>query len=149
MEVLIKNSKSLIDLLGGKDLIKIKLNSAFDLIELSNQGLTKASIESLIDHLGVTKKNFTEDILHFSVKTLERKKSADKLDKYTSSHVIEIAKVVEHAYEVFEDENIVKRWLKTPNNALKQMKPLDLFYIPTGLAMVDNILGRIEDGVYT
>jgi len=149
MEVLIKNSKSLIDLLGGEDLIKIKLNSAFDLIELSNQGLTKASIESLIDHLGVTKKNFTEDILHFSVKTLERKKSLDKLDKYTSSHVIEIAKVVEHAYEVFEDENIVKRWLKTPNNALKQMKPLDLFYIPTGLAMVDNILGRIEDGVYT
>jgi len=149
MEVLAKNRKNLINLLGGKKLISRPLNSVFDLIELSNQGLTKASVESLISHMGMTRKNFAEDILHLSVKTLERKKSEDKLDKYASSHVIEIAKVVEHAFEVFEEENKVQRWLNTPNNALNQMKPLDLFYLPTGLAMVDNILGRIEEGVYT
>jgi len=149
MEVLAKNRKNLINLLGGKKLITKPLNSVFDIIELSNQGLTKASVESLISHIGMTRKNFAEDILHFSVKTLERKKSEDKLDKYASSHVIEIAKVVEHAFEVFEDENKVQRWLNTPNPALNQMKPLDLFYLPTGLAMVDQILGRIEEGVYT
>ena len=149
MEVLAKNRKNLINLLGGKKLISRPLNSVFDLIELSNQGLTKASVESLISHMGMTRKNFAENILHLSVKTLERKKSEDKLDKYASSHVIEIAKVVEHAFEVFEEENKVQRWLNTPNNALNQMKPLDLFYLPTGLAMVDNILGRIEEGVYT
>jgi len=149
MELLAKNRKNLINLLGGKKLISRPLNSVFDLIELSNQGLTKASVESLISHMGMTRKNFAEDILHLSVKTLERKKSEDKLDKYASSHVIEIAKVVEHAFEVFEEENKVQRWLNTPNNALNQMKPLDLFYLPTGLAMVDNILGRIEEGVYT
>ena len=149
MEVLAKNRKNLINLLGGKKLITKPLNSVFDIIELSNQGLTKASVESLISHIGMTRKNFAEDILHLSVKTLERKKSEDKLDKYASSHVIEIAKVVEHAFEVFEDENKVQRWLNTPNSALNQMKPLDLFYLPTGLAMVDQILGRIEEGVYT
>ena len=149
MELLAKNRKNLINLLGGKKLISRPLNSVFDLIELSNQGLTKASVESLISHMGMTRKNFAENILHLSVKTLERKKSEDKLDKYASSHVIEIAKVVEHAFEVFEEENKVQRWLNTPNNALNQMKPLDLFYLPTGLAMVDNILGRIEEGVYT
>lgn len=149
MEVLMKNRKNLLNLLGGKDLIHMKLNSVFDLIELSNQGVTKASVEALISHMGMTKKNFAEDILNFSVKTLERKKSDDKLDKYASSHVIEVAKVVEHAYEVFEEEAKVQRWLNAPNSALNQMKPLELFYLPTGLAMVDNILGRIEEGIYS
>ena len=149
MEVLMKNRKNLLNLLGGKDLIHMKLNSVFDLIELSNQGLTKASVEALISHMGMTKKNFAEDILNFSVKTLERKKSDDKLDKYASSHVIEVAKVVKHAYEVFEDEAKVQRWLNAPNSALNQMKPIELFYLPTGLAMVDNILGRIEEGIYS
>ncbi len=149
MEVLAKSRKNLINLLGGKKLITTPLNSVFDLIELSNQGLTKASVEALISYMGMTRKTFAEEILHVSVKTLERKQSEDKFDKYASSHIIEIAKVVEHAYEVFEDERKVQRWLNTPNRALNQMKPLDLFYLPTGLAMVDNILGRIEEGVYS
>ena len=97
----------------------------------------------------VTKKNFAEDILNLSVKTLERKKSDDLLDRQTSSHVIEVAKVVEHAFDVFEDEEKVQKWLSTPNRALNQMKPLDLFYMPTGLGMVNNVLGRIEEGVYS
>ena len=71
------------------------------------------------------------------------------LDNYTSCQVIEIAKVVEHAFEVFEDESRVQKWLNTPNQALNQLKPLSLFHIPTGLAMVNQILKRIEEGIYS
>jgi putative toxin-antitoxin system antitoxin component (TIGR02293 family) len=140
---------SLIGLLGGVDLITDKIGSAFDLITLSNKGIKKASLDALAGHMGMTKKNFAEDILNLSVKTLERKKSDDLLDRQTSSHVIEVAKVVEHAFDVFEDEEKVQKWLSTPNRALNQMKPLDLFYMPTGLGMVDNVLSRIEEGVYS
>jgi len=56
---------------------------------------------------------------------------------------------VEHAFEVFEDETSVKQWLNAPNRALGGARHLDLFYIPTGLGMVDNILGRMEYGVYS
>ncbi|MBB5637476.1 putative toxin-antitoxin system antitoxin component (TIGR02293 family) [Pedobacter cryoconitis] len=143
------HENSLVYLLGGTDLIREKIKSAFDLITLSNQGIKKASLDALVSHMGMTKKSFAEDILNLSVKTLERKKADDVLDKYTSSHVIEVTKVVAHAFEVFEDEEKMQKWLNTPNRALNQMKPLDLFYIPTGLAMVDNVLGRIEEGVYS
>jgi len=139
----------IVHLLGGAKLVNRPLSTGFDLINLSNEGISKASLEALINHLGVTKKSFSEDVLDISVKTLERKKSTDKLDKRTSSHVIEIAKVVEHAFEVFEDSEKVKRWINTPNRALNHIKPIDLFYIPTGLGMVDDILGRIEHGVYS
>jgi len=140
---------NLVNLLGGKRIVTKPILSEFDIISLSNEGITKASLDALIGHLGISKKAFSENILDASVKTLERKKSTDKLDKHTSSLVIEIAKVVEHAFAVFEDEEKVKNWLNTPNRALNNMKPIDLFYIPTGLNMVNTILGRIEEGVYS
>lgn len=136
-------------LLGGSEMLDTKIKSGFDLIELSNNGITKGSLDTLIGYLGVSKKAFTENVLGMSVKTLERKKSSDKLDRRTSSHIIEIAKVVEHVFEVFENTELMQKWLSTPNRALNNMKPIDLFYLPTGLAMVDKILGRIEEGVYS
>jgi putative toxin-antitoxin system antitoxin component (TIGR02293 family) len=154
MKTAIKKSKaggglSFIHLLGGKNIVTQPIRSEFDIISLSNEGITKASLDALIGHLGISKKAFSENILDSSVKTLERKKSTDKLDKRISSHVIEIAKVVEHAFVVFEDEEKVKKWLNAPNRALNNIKPIDLFYLPTGLGMVDDILGRIEYGVYS
>lgn len=138
-----------VDFLGGKNIITKPVQTEFDIIALSNDGLTKASLDALISHLGISKKAFSENILDASVKTLERKKTTDKLDKHTSSIVIEIARVVEHAFNVFESEEKVKSWLNTPNRALNHIKPINLFYIPTGLGMVNDVLGRIEDGVYS
>lgn len=154
MEILekeIKNSKpvSLINLLGGKTLVKTDLSTDFDLIALSQQGITKASLESLIAYIGISKKTFIENILDLSVKTIERKKNNDLLGQHISSHILEIAKVVAHAFSVFEDEKKVQKWLITPNRALNNTQPIDLFMMPTGLNMVDQILGRIEEGVYS
>ena len=136
-------------MLGGKNIVTKPIRSEFDIIDLINNRLTKASLDALVGHLGISKKAFSENILDASVKTLERKKSTDKLDKHTSSLVIEIAKVVEHAFVVFESEDKVKSWLNAPNKALNNIKPIDLFYMPTGLNMVNDILGRIEEGVYS
>lgn len=138
-----------VSLLGGQEIIGKGIKTEFDLITLSNQGLTKASLDSLISFLGVPKKHFIEQVLNMSVKTIERKKSDDRLDRHTSSHMIEIAKVVEHAMEVFEDEDKVRDWLATPNRALNGMRPLELFHMPTGLALVNTVLGRIEEGIYS
>jgi putative toxin-antitoxin system antitoxin component (TIGR02293 family) len=151
VEKMIESSQELdlVTLLGGSAMVNVEIRSDFDLITLSNAGITKGSLEALIAHLGMSRKDFTEKILNISVKTLERKKSEDKLDRRISSHIIEIAKVVEHSFEVFENKEKVQQWLNTGNRALNNMKPIDLFYIPTGLAMVDTVLGRIEEGVYS
>lgn len=149
MPATVKEPVSLLDLLGGKDLIGISLLSGFDLIALSHQGISKASLETLVSNSGISKKDFIENILDLSVKTIERKKSIDKLDRRTSSHILEIAKVMAHAYAVFEEEEKVKKWLNTPNRALNNLKPIALFNMQTGLQLVDQVLGRIEEGVYS
>jgi len=143
------NKLSFVNLLGGDSVITRSIQSDFDVIALSSEGITKGSLDTLVSHLGISKKAFSENILDTSVKTLERKKSSDRLSKHTSSHVIEIARVMEHAFAVFEDEDKVKRWFNAPNRALNDIKPIDLLYMPTGLNMVNDILGRIEEGVYS
>ncbi len=154
MKTAIKKSKpadvlNFINLLGGKAVVNHRIRSDFDIISFINDGVTKESLDALTGHLGISKKVFSENILGISVKTLERKKSTDKLDKRTSSHIIEIARVVQHTFEVFEDKEKVKMWLNYPNRALNGIKPIDLFYLSTGLKMVDDILGRIEHGVFS
>ncbi|MEC3879815.1 type II RES/Xre toxin-antitoxin system antitoxin [Parapedobacter sp. 10938] len=136
-------------LLGGKKVLGTTVKTEFDLIELSNEGLKRESLDALISFLCVAKKYFVEEVLDLSVKTIERKRPDDRLGRHTSSHIIEIAKVVEHAVAVFEDDDKVRDWLTTPNRSINSMRPLELFHMPTGLALVNTVLGRIEEGVYS
>ena len=133
----------------GSENIKSIIRSDFDLISIGEEGISKASLDELAVHLGISRKSMAEDILDLSVKTLERKSPSDKLDKRTSSHAIEIAKLLQHANEVFGDEEKLRRWINKENRALNWMKPISLFATLTGLNMVNDILGRIEEGVYS
>jgi putative toxin-antitoxin system antitoxin component (TIGR02293 family) len=121
----------------------------YDYIILGNSGITKKSINVLANYIGATRKHMAEDIFDISIKTMERKTAATKLDKKLSSHAIEIAKVVHHAYEIFQDEGTMKLWINRENKALHNKKPIQLFDTLTGLNMVNDILGRIEEGVYS
>jgi len=142
-------SMSISDFLGGQVLLNATINNYYDLILLSRVGVSKASAESLISFTGMSKKNFVEDILSMSIKTLERKQANDKLDKRASSLVIEVARVLEHAYRVFNEKEKVKRWLAKPSKSLHGESPLSLFSTPTGIGMVEDVLTRIEEGVYS
>ncbi|MET3112291.1 putative toxin-antitoxin system antitoxin component (TIGR02293 family) [Pedobacter sp. CG_S7] len=137
------------DFLGGKLLLNASIKNHYDLILLSRVRISKASVESLISFTGMSKKSFVEDILNMSIKTLERKQDNDKLDKRASSLVIEVARVLEHTYRVFNDKEKVERWLSKPSKALHWESPLSLFSTPTGIGMVEDVLTRIEEGVYS
>ncbi len=126
-----------------------KVNSYFDYIKLSDAGLTKASIHTLADYIGVSRKYISENIFDVSVKTMERKDDKEKLSRKISSHALEIAKLVQHSYTVFRDEEKLKRWLNRENRALNNMKPVELLDTLSGLVLVDDVLGRIEEGVYS
>jgi len=126
-----------------------KINSYLDYIKLSDAGITKASINTLADYIGVSRKYISENIFDVSVKTMERKEDKEKLSRKISSHALEIAKLVQHGYNVFRDEEKLKRWLNRENRALNNMKPVELLDTLSGLVLVDDVLGRIEEGVYS
>jgi putative toxin-antitoxin system antitoxin component (TIGR02293 family) len=88
-------------------------------------------------------------LLNVSYKTLGRKKKTDILDSLSSSLSIELAGTVAKGLTVFEDMDKFSRWLQKENRALQGKKPFELLSTPTGIKMVNKLLGRIEEGVYT
>ena len=135
--------------LGGSVRVKQDIRTEFDIIKISMTGISKASVDALARSIGVNKKSMAEEILNVSVKTLERKAPDDKLDAKISSHVLEVARVMQHAFEVFEEEEKARQWLNRKNRALNGAKPVQLFNTLTGINMVNDVLTRIEEGVYS
>lgn len=144
-----KIEQGLVRWLGGAIAVGSSIESDFDMITTGSAGIPKSSLDILCTYIGVSRKNMAENILEVSVKTLERKSPTDKLDKKISSHALEIARLMQHAYEVFEDEEKAKTWISRENRALNGKKPVELFDTLTGLNMVNDVLGRIEEGVYS
>jgi putative toxin-antitoxin system antitoxin component (TIGR02293 family) len=140
---------SIIRWLGGSTLVECHIHSDFDIIKASMAGINKVSVDELARYIGVSKKSMAEDILNVSIKTLERKDLNDKLDTRISSHALEVARVMQHAFEVFEEEEKAKRWLNQENRALKGAKPVQLLNTLTGINLVNDTLTRIEEGVYS
>lgn len=135
-------------ILGGRQFMDDVPVSILDYVTAGNKGIPKLSVINLAKVLDVTIKDIAE-ILNVSYKTLGRKKQADVLDSLASSLSIEIANTFAKGLSVFEDTNKLNRWLHKENRALQGKKPFDLLKTPTGIKMVNRILNRIEEGVYT
>lgn len=136
------------NVLGGKDFMSAKPSSSFDFIIASEKGIPKLSVEYLAWVLAIPMVDMA-GLLNVSYKTLGRKKKTDILDELSSSLSIEIANTVAKGLAVFEDREKFNRWLQKENRALKGKKPFELLHTPTGIKLVNQILGRIEEGVYS
>ena len=66
-----------------------------------------------------------------------------------SERIYRIAKIYDRAVEVFGDEEMGRRWLKEPAWALGDRTPLEFAETELGAQEVDDLLGRIEHGVFT
>ncbi len=105
-----------------------------------------------IRHVSQSLKLEEGELLHIigiSPRTLQRRRQAHKhLDLIESDRLYRLAKIQARAVEVFNDEEIAVDWLKAPNRALGE-KPLNLLDTEAGTDMVERVLTRIEQGVYS
>lgn len=85
-----------------------------------------------------------------SVRTLERhQKDKKPLSPVQSDRLLRYARIAARAEEVFEDALKARDWLKRPIAALAGEVPLNLLDTEAGVEQVDDILTRIEYGVYS
>jgi putative toxin-antitoxin system antitoxin component (TIGR02293 family) len=134
--------------LGGRYFAGKMPESALDFYQVGESGISKWSVRNLAEVMGIP---LTEmcDLLNISYKTLARKANEDLLDGWISSHSIEIAQTIARGLALFEDKNKLNRWLRKPNRALRGKIPLELLKYPTGIRLVNQIMERIEEGIYT
>ncbi|HVS96833.1 MAG TPA: antitoxin Xre/MbcA/ParS toxin-binding domain-containing protein [Puia sp.] len=120
----------------------------FDIIRLIDNGVPKSSVDHFSDSLSIPMTSIAP-LLNMSYKTLTRKKKNERFDSIVSSQIFEIACTYAKAFEVFKDRDKVTRWFNKPNKALNGQHPFALLHTATGTKLVNQVLGRIQEGVYS
>lgn len=135
------------EILGGKKVLRKKIQDEMDLIDLIEQGLTKESAIHLAKALSITNKRLAE-LLPISKRTLERYHAKKHLDRATSQQLISLARLTARGFEVFGDQGKFVEWMNAPCTALGERTPISLITTQIGIEMALDELGRIEHGVY-
>ena len=128
--------------------INASITNEMDYIDITRKGLKKDSVVRVSQKLGISQEKMSS-LLHMSARTFQRLNDNEPLDIYTTEQTIEMAKVIVKAHQVFEDEATAIQWLKSPLKVLGGVSPIDLFDTSFGVQMVLDVLGRIEQGVYS
>lgn len=86
--------------------------------------------------------------LGFSRATLHRRKAAGRLTSDESDKIVRFARLLGQATKVFGGAGEAREWLKTPQRGLGGAVPLDYAQTEAGAREVEQLLGRIDYGVY-
>lgn len=90
-------------------------------------------------------------ILGCSERKWSRVRAGDRslrLSPTESDRLLRTRQLLEHARSVFDDDRDARTWLSAPNDALSGESPLALLDTDAGVRLVDDVLTRLEFGVY-
>ena len=138
--------KALVEALGGRKVLKRRIESLDELRETVKAGLPYASLEGFIDKFGLTREE-AATVLHLPQRTIARRKKERRLRADESDRLLRLARVSAQAAATLGTEEKAAEWLRRPNRALGGVAPLALTDSDIGARQVEEILGRIEHGV--
>jgi putative toxin-antitoxin system antitoxin component (TIGR02293 family) len=119
-----------------------------DLIRQIQKGLRFTELETLQSTIDLPFEQLAAK-LSISRSTLQRRKAAGRLSPDESDRVMRLSRLLEHATKVFGNLERGRAWLKFPQYGLGGAVPLDYAETEVGAREVDNLLGRIDYGVYS
>src|SRR6266404_2259720 len=119
-----------------------------DLIEAVSQGLPAELARQLAASLEISLDQ-AATLLRLTPRTLQRRLEHGRLELAESERLWELARLLFRAREVLESEPGAVQWLKSPIQALGWKPPLALAQTVVGLREAENVLGRIEHGVFS
>ncbi|MCC5806966.1 MAG: DUF2384 domain-containing protein [Opitutales bacterium] len=112
------------------------------------RGLPMAEFETLREMLGISAEQLAAH-LTMSRSTLARRRKVGRLDPLESDRLVRFARLFARAHEVFKDPTAARNWLRMPARALAFTTPMEFAETETGGREVEELLGRIEHGVFT
>lgn len=86
--------------------------------------------------------------LGMSNATLHRRKKSRRFSQSESERLVRFTRLFGIAYGVFGDEVAAREWLKTENPGTAGESPLSYADTEFGAREVENLLGRIDHGVF-
>lgn len=118
------------------------------LVEVLRDGLPVAELEALQVSLAVPIEKLIP-MLGLSKATFHRRKAEGKFSPAESDRLVRFARLMGRATEVMESEERARQWLSSPQFGLGGAVPLHFAETEVGAREVEDLLGRIEHGVYS
>lgn len=140
------------ELLGGQKVLRRRIGTRLQVHDAIQQGLPGAALEHLIGRVVVLKNSeLLRSAIGVSIRTAQRRKGApDKpLSQDQSGRLWKFAEILAKATDVFGSQADAEAWLNRPAMALERRTPIELLATPAGAEMVEDLLTRIEYGIYT
>jgi putative toxin-antitoxin system antitoxin component (TIGR02293 family) len=134
---------------GYWSILGAKPNSPKAIMKVIRGGLPYATIKLLQDTLELNRYQIAT-VLQMSSRTLERRKKSGKLDSIESDRALRLFRVFWRARELYEgDQEAALKWLKRKNAALEGLAPEEMIETESGAVLVENLIGRLENGVFS
>jgi putative toxin-antitoxin system antitoxin component (TIGR02293 family) len=135
--------------LGGKKTLRKRIVTATDLAQVTRGGLPVHSLNKLALGLAMQRAAVAK-LLGISSRTLSRRSTShSRLTAAESDRTVRLARVLALAQQTLGDNEKAGLWLQTSNRALEGDKPIDRLDTDAGVRTVEQVLGRIEYGLYS
>jgi putative toxin-antitoxin system antitoxin component (TIGR02293 family) len=121
---------------------------AGETVECIRAGLPMVEFEALQALLGLGAEELAGH-LAISRSTLIRRRKSRRLDAQESDRLLRYARLYARAEAVLGEAGAARNWLKQPARALGYVPPLEFAETEAGAREVENLLGRIEHGVFS
>jgi putative toxin-antitoxin system antitoxin component (TIGR02293 family) len=133
---------------GTQNSLGIKVSSTIEMIEQINAGLPYQAFEALQKATGLAPIDIAA-LVGISQRTLIRRKETGRLRPDESDRLVRAARVVDKAVQLFEgDRAAAMQWLQTRQPALDGREPLEFTRTEVGSREVEDLIGRLEHGVF-
>ena len=134
--------------IGPSDKLAARAFTPSRLIKTLKAGLPFAELDDLRSNLDLPMDKLAP-MLGISKATLHRRKNAGRLDAAESDRVARFARLLGRAAAVMESLENGRHWLASPQVGLGGAVPLEYSETEIGAREVEDLLGRIEYGVYS
>ena len=133
----------------GAELLGLRSRTPNEVEGELQRGLPLDAITRFRDALGIPEVEFAH-LLDFSIATLHRRKSAkQRLKPDESGRLFRLARLLSRALMVLGNLVEARTWLHEPLLAIGNRTPLEAARTELGAELVLQVLGRLEDGVYS
>ncbi len=113
--------------------------------KMIEHGFEKVAFENLKEATSLTSKQLCS-IVRIPYRTLARR---EKFKPEESERILRLATVFHKGIEVLGSQQLARRWFTSPKRALDGEAPFSFCDTEIGADEVENLLGRIEHGVFS
>jgi len=134
---------------SAEKLLGIKVVDSLSLSRQVESGLKFNAFERLSKATGLSMDKL-RPALRITPRTMSRRRIEKRLSPQESDRLISISRLLALAFELFEGNEVMAvKWFTSPKRLFAGLTPLEMSATEVGSREVENLIGRLEHGVFS